>query len=185
MVNPYHLKKDDLPLIVLSDHSSGFIQWAIKWRTKANYNHIMSIVWPGEFVSQGNRFSAVPFDRYMTKRSRLKFWRIKDLTRDEKTLIKTRVLARLDRKRSIWNIFFDYDYLGIVGQATGLKFINNPYRTYCVEQVVEDILTDVIDFEYEKDGELVKLQKYPAPVDTNIFFDGHPRMEMVGRWAGD
>jgi len=172
MINPNNIKQDDLPLIVLSDHSSGFIQWIIKWRTKANYNHVMTMIWPGEFASQGNVFSSVPLSRYMTKQSRLKFWRIKDLTKEEELLIRKRIFDRLNlprRKRR-------YDYLGILGQATGLKFIRSPSgRPYCSRQVKWDDLDGIIDM----------VEKYPSPKDLNEYFKQHPRLEVYGRWSAD
>ena len=181
MKHPYKMMCDDLPLIVLSDHSSGFIQWAIKWRTKANYNHVMSMIYPGLFTSQGNTFSEVPLDRYMTKNSRLKFWRIKDLTLEEESLIRGRILRRLALpwwKRG-------YDYLGILGQAVGLKFINNPWNVFCSEQVLKDWLEGIISLRIVDGDNVTELSEHPSPKDLNEFFKNHPRMEVYGRWSSD
>jgi len=171
VIRPKLIMGEDLPLIVLSDHSSGFIQWLIKWRTKANYNHVMSMLWPGGFVSQGNTFSGISLNRYMTPNSRLKFWKIKDLTKEEEKLIYDRIRRRLDRpwwKRG-------YDHVGVLGQALGLRFINNPWAPYCSEQVKKDFLDDIIG----------GIRKHPSPKDLNELFKKHPRMEVYGRWTAD
>jgi hypothetical protein len=165
-INPYRLKKEDLPLIVLSDLSSGFVEWAIKWRTNASYNHIMMMIWPGEFQSQGNVYSSVGIDRYMKKNSRLKFWRIKDLTENEGTAIKGRVINRLNLP---WHKRL-YDYVGILWQLTGLRWINNPLKAYCSEQVANDLKG------------IIELGKHPSPKDIDEAFKKHPRMKEYGRW---
>lgn len=171
-MNPYRLTSEDLPLIVLSSHSSGFIQMWIRWRTKSYYSHIMTMIWPGELASQGNVFSSVPLDRYMTKNSRLKFWRIKDLTQDEEELIYKRIIDRLNLPW--WKRL--YNYPGIIGQATGLKFINSIFKfPYCSQQVKRDFL----------DGVIEGVPDNPSPKDLNEFMKTHERFEVAGRWAAD
>jgi len=172
MINPYKIPKDRMPLIVLSDHSSGFIQWIIKWRTKANYNHIMLMLDPGEFISQGNTFSCTPLNRYVKERSRLKFWKIKDLKGCEKNRIGQSV--NKDLNGSWWSK--RYDYLGIVGQALGILKINSPSRMYCSERVSK-YLRKLNGFE--------DLPLHPSPKDLNEYFKTHPRMEVYGRWSAD
>ncbi len=184
-IHPNKINKAELPLIVLSDHSSGFFEWVIKFRTKANYNHIMTMIYPGEFASQGNKFSLIPFDRYMTKYSRLKFWKIKDLTKDERTEIKKRIIKRLTKKRPWWRRLSDYDYIGVIGQALGIRKINNPLKTYCSEQVKSDVLVGIIELEYIHDKKYHFLPRHPSPKDINSFFKNHPRMEVFTRWASD
>jgi len=172
MLNPNKILKDDLPLIVLSTLSSGFIAMWIRWRTKASYSHIMTMLWPEEFVSQGNTFSTVPISRYMIERSRLKFWKIKDLTGDETYLIYKRINTRL--KLPWWKRL--YNFPGIFGQMTGLKRINSIFGfPYCSQQVNRDVLDDIIE----------GVPDNPSPKDLNEFFKEHPRMEVYGRWAAD
>ncbi len=165
-INPYKIAQDQLPLIVFSDLSSGLVQWMIKWRTNSSWNHVMMMLWPGEFQSQGNIFSSVGIDRYMKKNSRLMFWKIKNLTGDETYIIRKRVMDRMNLPW--WKRL--YDYLGILGQATGLKWINNPWKPYCSEQV-RDVL-----------GGIIKIDLHPSPEDLIATFKQHPRLEEVGRW---
>jgi len=169
-IDPLKIPQEDLPLIVLSDHSSGFVQWAIKSRTKGNWNHAMVCLKQGTFDSQGNLFSRIPMSRYMTEHSRLKFWKIKDLTVEQKALIRLRIIKRLNLpwwKRR-------YDYSGILGQFLGLRWINNPFTAYCSEQVRQDFLENI-----------VTIAKHPSPADLNRRFKRHPWMEVYGIWNGD
>ena len=170
MIDPNRIPENKLPLIVLSTHSSGFIAMWIRWRTKASYSHIMTMLYPGEFASQGNTFSVVPISRYMTERSRLKFWKIKNLTKDEKELIYKRIGKRL--ALPWWKRL--YNYPGIFGQATGLKRINSIFGfPYCSQQEKRDVLDDVIN----------GIPKNSSPKELNELFKKHPRMEVYGRWG--
>ena len=169
-INPRKIPKTRLPLIVLSDHSSGFIQWIIKWRTKANYNHIMFMLYPGEFVSQGNVWSKISINRYMTKNSRLKFWKIKNLKGYEKTKLYN--MINTDLKKSWW--FRKYDYLGILGQALGIKKINNPRTMFCSERVAHYLSAIIPD-----------MPEHPSPHDLNELFKKHPRFFTYGYWDSD
>jgi len=171
MINPNEIKESDLPLIVLSDHSSGFIQWVIKFRTKANYNHGMSMIKPGEFASQGGTFSIAPLSRYMTSQSRLKFWKIKGLTDKEKALINRRINNRLNLPK--WKR--RYNWIGIFGQATGIKWISSPWVPFCSQQVKWDFL----------DGVIGGIPKHPSPKELNTIFKIHKRLELYGRWSAD
>ncbi len=166
MIDPRKIPEDRMPLIVLSDHSSGIIQWLIKVRTKSKYNHIMMLNRPGVFASQGNVYSEVPLSRYMTDQSRLKFWRIKDLTKDERKLISERINTRLSLPKSKSG----YDYLGILGFLIGFRWINSSAKPYCSENVM-NILEGIID-----------LPQHPSPEEIDVIFKKHPRLSVYGRW---
>ena len=171
MINPHKITDDSLPLIVLSDHTSGFIQWAIKFRTNAQYNHIMIMHRPKKFASQGNVYSEINIDRYMTNKSRLKFWTLKGLTGRQRQKLISKIG---DDIKKPWHKRM-YDYFGILGQLTGLKFINNPLKMYCSERVAHDIRPYIYG-----------IPEHPSPKDLNEFFKKHPdQFEVYGRWSAD
>ncbi|HHE04785.1 MAG TPA: hypothetical protein ENL19_01825 [candidate division WOR-3 bacterium] len=172
MINPYNIPKERMPLIVFSDHTSGFIQWLIKFRTNASYNHCMFLLYPGEFVSQGNVFSSIPLSRYVKKNSRLKFWAIKDLKNYERYKIYNMINKEL--KGSWWSR--KYDYLGILGQILGIVKINMPGNMYCSERVSK-YLRELEGFE--------DLPEHSSPKGLNEAFKKHLRMEVYGRWTSD
>lgn len=169
-IDPNLIPESDLPLIVFSDHSSGFIQWLIKWRTKANYNHVMVMHKPGMFASQGNVFSEIPLSRYMTANSRLKFWKVRNLGDNERKTMLDRIDYQL---RQPWHKRA-YDYLGIFGQALSRTGINHPGKMYCSERVA-DLMTVC----------LASIPDHPSPKDLNTFFKSNDRMEVYGRWSAD
>lgn len=181
-VYPNFIPEIDCPLIVLSDDTSGIFEFFIKWRHKAPYNHIMWMHRPGFFASQGNTYSEAPLKRYMKPTNRLKFWKIKNLTPVQRKLI----LASIQKKLNLpwWKT--TYDRLGIIGQATGVKFINNPWREYCSEDVphhlknVEKSLPDGL-------AEIVRsIPDHAYPYQIDRILEKFPDyFEVYGYWQGD
>lgn len=170
MIDPNLIPEEDFPLIVLSDYTSGVVEALIKIRTNASWNHVMMMIEPGKFASQGNLFSNAELSRYMRDNNRLKFWRIKDLTPIERALIIGRVQEKLS---SPW-WFRMYDYLGIFGQLTGLRFIHSPWKRYCSE-IVRDFIMNIIYVPFW----------FPTPQDLDNIFKKNERMEVYGKWEGD
>jgi len=169
-IDPYHVSGQELPLIVLSDNTSGFVAWAIKWRTKSNWNHIMFMHEKGKFASQGNRFSAVGLKRYMSSKSRLKFWKIKGITNSQKQIVLNSINDNLKDPKT------KYDWLGVIlGQGLGLPFINNPVKNYCSENVAKHLSL------------IIKgIPEHPSPKDLNEFFKDNPyHFKVHGRWVAD
>lgn len=122
--------KSHLPFITFSDDTSGLIEWFIKMRTKGAYNHVM-VLRGGEFVSQGNTYSAVDPARYMKPRNRLLFIGIKNVP----DAFYETMLASIERKLDLPKHKKAYDWLGIAGQAIGLKWFNDATLQYCSEDV--------------------------------------------------
>jgi len=170
-VDPNKIGNNDLPLIVFSDHTSGIIQFLIKWKTKSAWNHVMVMHRPGFFASQGNMFSEVPLSRYMKRQNRLKFLEIKNLTIVNRLLL----LKRIERDlKAPWYKRF-YDYLGIVGQAIGVKKVNSPGNMYCSERVANWLKAL---FTY--------IPKHPSPQNLNNVFSDHEQdFRVYGKWDGD
>jgi hypothetical protein len=170
MINPYKIPTNRMPFVVFSDLSSGLLQFLIKWRTNSSYNHVMFQLNPGEYISQGNVFSRIPLWRYVKKNAKLKFWRIKDLTREEHSKLYSMITE--DLAVSWWKR--RYDYIGIIGQLLGITKLNNPSTMYCSERVAR-YLTAI--------G--IKMPLHPSPEDLNGIFKNDPRFEVYGRWASD
>ena len=170
LIDPHNIKYDDLPLIVLSDHSWSPISWVIKWRTKSSWNHAMIMVRPGEFVSQGWFLNKVPIKKFMKRGSRLKFWKIKDLSDSGRIMIETEV--REDLRLPKWKT--RYDFFGILGQAVGIKVINAPWVNYCSERVSRWL------------SRVIKgLNSHASPKDLNVSFKKNERLECYGYWFSD
>lgn len=165
------LTPEDLPLIVFSDMTSGFVQWLIKWRTKAHWNHCMIAHKPGLFASQGNRFSEVPYERYMKRGNRLKFVEVIGLSVEAKAAI----LNHVEEKLALpwWRNL--YDVPGIVGQALGISWFNMGKLNYCSEAVALHLF-DAHDFIEDQDlrAVIAKIPLHGSPRDINDYFKANP-----------
>lgn len=127
LIDPKKIKGSQCPVFVLSDDPKGFYAWAIKAWTRGNYNHSMVMIRGGYFASQGARYKEVPADLY--KGCNLKFWIIPGINFEQANEIIGMVKKRL--RQPWWRR--GYDYLGIVGQMTGIKWIHFPFRNFCSE----------------------------------------------------
>ena len=166
ILDPTKFMFEDLPLICLSSHANNPIAWLIRLRTNSSYNHAMWLWRPGHFASQGLVFEDVPLQSYLRPKTKLKFWRIKNMTGAQKVNINDRIVKRINlpwwRRR--------YDFLGVLGQAVGLKFLNNPFTSYCSEVIAAD-LSSIFS----------RIPKHPSPEDLDTWFKAHPDLfEYVG-----
>jgi hypothetical protein len=181
-LNPRDIPEQDLPLIVLSDHTNGLIQSIIKIKTKGFYNHAMWMHKPGMFASQGNTYSEIPVESYMRRGNRLKFIRIRGLNVLNKDQIRRSIKAKINRpwyKKT-------YDWLGILGQAIGLKKISTPGLDYCSEDVPRH-LRCIAPIDSNPLKSFIKdLPRHGSPEDLNEHFKKHKDVTQVyGRWDSD
>ena len=159
------------PVVVLSLDYIGIIPLIIRLVTRDNYNHIMESRMCGAFVSQNATYREVPFSKYMNRNHKLKFWAIKDMTDLEK--LKWNACINRDLTQ---NVFFRlYDWLGVLGHLTGIRWLNLPYKSYCSERVAKH-LREVFEFD---------IRKHPTPAEVNDYLKTEPRAEMIGYWDGD
>ena len=167
-VNPLKLNLFDMPYVVFEADNEGWISFLIR-KVAGQYNHAMWLT-PKGFASQGLRFSYVPTAKYMRRGIKMKFFKIVDMTDEEQaaiyTLIEKRVNAPWWRSR--------YDFLGIFGQLIGIRKLNNPFTSYCSEQMADDLTLT-----------MVNIKGKPTPEELEEFIKVHPRFEYVGHWIGD
>jgi len=129
-INPLFITDKDLPLVVLVDDRRSFIGWGIKHKS-GNYCHIMEMHKPGFVASQNfNGFREIPIKKYMKPQMFLKFWKV-EMTEEQRKDWISRINVDLTRK------WFQkrYDFLGILGQALNIRWIQSPWAKYCSEQV--------------------------------------------------
>jgi len=155
LIDPLKIPKEDFPLIALSSNSTSLISWAILWRTKGMYNHTFWYHKPGICASQDLIFREKSIKTYIKPGCRMKFWKVKGLTQNFRNEVYRIIRKRMEKpwwKRR-------YDFLGIVGQATGIKLINNPFTTFCSEQMACD-LSRIVQF----------IPGRPSPAQLNELF---------------
>ena len=180
-----NIPKADCPLIVFSDNTSGFVEWMIKWRTKASWNHVMWLPWPGEFASQGNTYSLSPFTRYIKKNNRLKFFSIPSLTPVQKALLIESITKKL--AKPWWKK--RYDWLGIFGQAIGMPWINTTGLEYCSEDVgthLKYVAEKGMNSENLLKHVIHEIPKHISPQELEDYFKKYPEhFKVYLKWDGD
>jgi len=171
-IDPLQIPESDLPLIVMEEDRRSFLGWAIKDHSKGNYNHICEMTKPGMVASQDPcGFKEKPIDVYLKPQIFLKFWRYMPLTAQ----IKETWLSGIDKelKQSGWAR--RYDFLGILGQAINVRWLQSPWAHYCSERVAEHIQKPLN----------IDIPKKPTPNDMNMAFNKDARFEVYGYWFMD
>lgn len=180
--DPRLIIQDDLPLIVFSDRAFGLIAFLIKWKTAGDYNHVMLALRPGKLVAQTNFYAEVLMEVYMQKSCRLKFVSLKNLTPIAKNMLYESVARRL--KAPWWTR--GYDWLGVFGQAIGVKWIQTPGLEYCSEDVIfhlKSIMNEMPEFDRMV---INSIPKQASPQELNEFVKRYPEVFTVyGKWEAD
>lgn len=181
---PKDLPLEGFPYLVFADKTYGWIESLIKIRTEGQYNHVMFAIAPDKFASQGGTYATFGFSAYMKKGNRLKFVEIVGLTDIQKGKIFESIGNKLNKpwykKR--------YDFLGILGQAVGIKKVNNPWTDYCSEDVVEHIknMAKIIPYEDKRKKVFVLMPDHGSPQDLNDYIKQNPeQFKTVARWDYD
>ena len=178
IIDPRKIEEKDMPQVVCADNQQSVIGWGIKAHSKLKlvrhriphkkdcYSHIMVMHRPGFFASQGWMYKEVPIEAYLKGNYRLKFWKCKDLTNEEREAWLALTQKELDAPW--WER--KYDIFGIAGQFLFLRFLNNPWTRYCSERVAPKIRKFFKAY----------LKKHPSPTESNLVLKISPRAEVYG-----
>lgn len=180
--DPRLIPDTDLPLIVFADQTDGLMAFLIKWRTKGEYNHVMIMHKPWYVASQGNTYTEFPISRYMLHGGRLKFFRLVLLTSAAKIALINNIQDEL--KKSWWQR--SYDYLGLLGQAIGLKWLNMPGLHYCSEDVVYH-LKEISEYLLTAQQKIInEIPNHGSPQELHDYFQRNPTVfSEYGKWEAD
>lgn len=171
-IDPYEFGEELLPIAVLTDDRRGWLGFLIKNHSAGNYNHAMELHETGYFASQDpGGYREVAIRDYKKPFILMKFWAIKNATLEQKKLWKEIIEADLNAP---WRLRA-YDFLGIIGQALNLPWLQNPHKRFCSERVAEH-LRMVFN---------VDLPKHPTPSGLNELFKEDANMECVGYYFMD
>lgn len=178
---------EDYPIIVFTDNNANLIASAIKWRTAANYSHAMWMIAPGVLASQGFvTYEKIPIQRYMGPRDRIKFVGMNGISTEGRKQI---ILSIQKKLSGPWYKKL-YDYVGIFGQLTGLRFIQTPFFSFCSEdqpyhlQKVE--LEFPVEFSLALSDVIRNLPKNGSPGVHDEYSKKHRDVfPLLGRWEGD
>lgn len=171
-IDPLTIPEKDLPLIVLSDDRRGFLGFGIKAHTHGNYNHAMVMHKKGYFASQNpGGYKEIPLETYLKPHITLKFWQYTNMSaKKKKALLKA---IQSDLKAPWYKT--KYDYLGIVGQFLRIRWLNNPWASYCSERVAVYC---------RKIWKLIIRYK-PSPSELNEDFKKIVKMKVYGYYLPD
>lgn len=173
-LDPQEFTEKDLPIVVLVDDLRGGLGFLIKEHTSGNYNHAMIMVKPGKVVTQNNLLKELDIKDYLKSYKMLKFWSIKNLTKDEKRILCSTIA--IDLSKPWWERL--YDYVGIFGQAIKIPVIQWPWAKYCSESVA-GYLRLIPRF-------VSWLSRVPNPSEMDAVFKKHPAdVEVKGYWWSD
>lgn len=169
IINPSDIKKETLPLLVLSDDVRGPISFLIKAHSKGNYGHTMWLIESQVLASQGGLYKRIPLKKYLSGRYRLKFWK-PNLTGNEKIEIIKTINKALNQPW--WRR--TYDYVGIFGQLFRLKSIQIPFQNYCSER----------DARYIRKY-IPEIPLRPSPSELNKACEKIEKMKYYGHFVND
>lgn len=141
--DPRLIPASEDPLLVFCNEQNWIAQ-AIDFRTDINgihpWNHAMVSINQGEFVWQSmgivNAYKCGPMDQYMKKGTQLGFVQLVNTNPAFAAVFSKSVQKRL--LAPWWQT--QYDYLGIIGQATGLTWIHTPGLRYCSVDVIRHLV---------------------------------------------
>lgn len=173
-INPKDFTEDHLPIIIVAEDRQGMFGWAIRWHSKDNYNHAEIMVHLGKVASQNpGGYKEVPIEKCLTKQAFLKFWQFDPVDRKEIDIIRQQV--EKDLAKPWWGR--RYDFLGLIGQLTGIRWIQNPWGKFCSESVGDNLRL------------IPRLQKIIPnrrnPSELNQILKTMPDMKLLGYWWED
>lgn len=171
IIDPFKIDPVTTPTIVLLDNLQGFIPFLIKSHEKGNYSHIMWLLNDGKCASQDPQgYRIRDISEFMFPKYRMKFFKIKDDV--SRMAIYDKVSTDLESNKGKM-----YDFLGIIGQALRLPWIQNPWKKFCSERVAEDLRVCY---------NCKDLKAEPSPADLNTYFINRPlKFELLGHWFCD
>ena len=169
IIDPYLITKQQCPVFIQAGDMRSLFGWAIRKRTKSNWNHSMIMRKPGFVCTQSLIYKEIDIGVYMKPGQILKFWICKDITVGERNAIMFKIAFDLLKKW--WKKM--YDFPGVVGQFFGIRWFNIPFLNYCSERTRSKIAVL-----------FPKIKDHPTPEDNDSLFKSSPRMEVIGYWVG-
>jgi len=149
LVSPY-----GFPQMMLTRNMRSWIGAQISDTTKGSYNHFCWLLNRDQVASQDLTFKLVPLDTYLDDIHIVKF--VTDLRWSNEA--KARIIRKINADLALPLRRRLYDPLAILGQWTGWKWLQDPYRRICS------------DYGYYLAEEDPKYNlKFPSPTDINNF----------------
>jgi hypothetical protein len=149
------LEEAKFPYLTLTCNYYNWIPMIIRKRTKHSYTHSMTLKESNKFASQDFKgFRLVDVSKYINPRKhRIKLWYNPSWTDTQIELMRELLEKQVEKKGK-------YDWLGVIGQLFGARWLNSKKKNYCSEQVASVIR--LVDPEFTL--------KKPSPADLDRYF---------------
>lgn len=164
----YQVPLDLMPLLVFCTNFIGLFSYLVRLRTNAIYSHFMWLHEPGKFASQQFTFSSVPVEAYA--KCKLKLIYNPTWTNIQRALLIERIYVEVEKPK--WKT--RYDYLNLVGQLLGIRYIQDPTCNICSETAG---FLKLIDRRYTLCN--------PTPDEVNGWINQNPDYKLYSRYAPD
>lgn len=160
------------PVLVMEHDEQSAAGGAINVLSHGNWNHVMWLISPTEFATQDPiGFHVVPVAKYINNPAkRLKFYAINDPFRREA------LMREIRRKLALPWYKRRYDFLGILGQALHIPWLQMPWGAqYCSEEAASDLNKCC--------GMILDPQSTPSQIDRCMA--QYPYIQLLGYWFED
>lgn len=160
---------DLCPMLCFADNPRALFGFLVKTRTRGVYSHFQWLLAPGQIATQGFSFHQVPAVQYAGYH--LKFVYSRTWTPREREIL--RLSIEQDLKRPWYKT--RYDFAAIVGQALGIRWIQNPRLQICSDTAAH---LRWIEPGYDL--------RWPTPSDVNAWTKARSgRYRVFGRYFPD
>lgn len=182
--DPRLLQQSNFPIhIVLSQQATSFIAWAINWKTKGNFDHIMLSLNPGKFIVQDfSGYKEIPIDGYLKKGGTLKFVRLTNANAHFDAMFRISVNNRLNLP---WYRKL-YDWGNILGRTIGLNWLHLPGTEDCSEDDLTH-LKEASPYLPAADQTVINgISDRASPDDIDMCIKNNPSVfTVLGEWSAD
>ena len=170
----FSIPQEFMPMIILSDNLRNIVSAGIKAHTKGCYGHLMILIAPGTLASmQTNGYKRVKLSSFLDD-DRLKLWWCPTWTDKDRAKIQDAIKKELDKR---WWQGNRYDFISYIGQLTGLKWIQSPFKGV-------DVCSDKGKYLKLVDGDYNLVN--PDPEEVNKWLEDHkPKYQVYGRYTPD
>lgn len=133
--DPRTIPQSEHPFLVSAGSSDDTIAEIIEFWDKSTIDHSMFSINQGTFTWQSmtSWYGEKPMDTFLKRGGILKFYRLVEVTLEFKIALGNYNLARASKPW--WEHL--YNWVGIVGQATGLHWISFPGLFFCSQVVID------------------------------------------------
>lgn len=174
----------ELPFhFILSNQATDLLSWGIDWKTKSNYDHCMSQINAGKFISQDfGGYHEIPIDGYLKKGGQLKFVKLTNATDQFNIAFRASILNRLSQPwyRKI------YDFGNVLGRAVGFPKWHIPGTFDCSEVSLYMVKQNAIYLPQDDRSLMMALPNTASPNDIDDCIKANPdKLTVVGIWSAD